>query len=157
VPSNILPGEVGGEPAGDRARMPLPPPDPGWIAILTTAAQPEATDPGVGLRLAWATEGAVMAATARRELWWQRLAEAVAHAAADIDLLPGGPGVRLGTGPAPAGLLTDTAGLRDAVRRLLSSMRDALDQRADRTGPAGERLAVALAAGAVARAVAVAR
>jgi len=124
-----------------------------WAAVLAAAAA--ATHPATGpaavarageaLRLAWATAGAVRADTADDELWWQRLAEAVADAADDLDLLPGAPAVLLGGGPAPAANLPDTAALRQAVAGLLAAAQHTLRGYTARDLPAAQTVAAALA------------
>jgi hypothetical protein len=137
---------------------------PDWYGALAeaTAAARAAAGPEVparaadGLRLAWATEGAVRAGSPAAELWWLRLAEALAGAADDLDLVPAAPAVRLGTAPTPAAL-TDTADLRQAVADLLAAVADALAGHAASTESGAGRLAAVLAAGSAAWAAAVAR
>jgi hypothetical protein len=132
-----------------------------WAGVLAAAAagfhaaggRTAVERAGEGLRLAWATDGAVLSDTADGELWWLRLSEAIAETADDLDLLPGAPGVRLGTGPAPAADLADTPTLRQAVGDLLAAVHDALRGYASQTLSGADTMAAALAAGSAARAV----
>jgi hypothetical protein len=132
----------------------------GWPGVLAAAATATRAATGraalkrasEGLRLAWATDGVVLSDTADGELWWLRLSEAIAETADDLDLLPGAPGVRLGTGPAPAADLADTPMLRRAVGDLLAAVHDALRGYASQTLSGAEAMAAALAAGSAARA-----
>jgi hypothetical protein len=127
-----------------------------WAGVLVAAASVTGQDDleraGEGLRLAWATEGAVRADTAANELWWLRLAEAIVETAADLDLIPGSPGVGLGTGPGPRGQLPDTPGLRRAILELLAAVRDTLAGYAGHELSGAETIAVALARRSAARA-----
>jgi hypothetical protein len=128
-------------------------PTDAWTAVLSAAAATthDATGTaalaraGEALRLTWSTGGAVRADTADDELWWLRLAEAVAEAADDLDLLPAAPPVLLGTGPAPAANLPDTTVLRRAVGGLLATARDALHGYAAQDLPGADTVAAVLA------------
>jgi hypothetical protein len=124
-----------------------------WAAVLDTATGTTHAATGTAalvrageaLRLAWATAGAARADTADDELWWLRLAEAVADAADDLDLLPGAPAVLLGAGPAPAADLPDTPALRQAVAGLLAAAQQALRGYTAQDLPAAQTVAAALA------------
>jgi hypothetical protein len=135
---------------------------PDWIdAIAAAAAATRASDaPALrraeaGLRLAWSTIGGVgLVADVDGEMWWLRLAEAVADAADEVDLIPETGGVRLGTGAAPPADLADTPQLRAAVRDLLAAVLAALRDLADQSTSDGRRkLATTLAVATVARAL----
>src|SRR6266568_6548628 len=98
-----------------------------WASVLAAASSAAGAAAGLGwaaeaLRLVWATEGAVRAATADGELSWLRLAEAVTAAADNFELIPGAPAVGFGVAsrPLPAGPLSDAPALRRAVADLLA-------------------------------------
>jgi hypothetical protein len=130
------------------------------VTALAAAAAITSNDTGAaplsqaeeGLRLAWATFGAVRSSTAAGELWWLRLAEAVADAADEVDLVPGTLGVRLGTAPVLTPDIPDTPQLRAAVHELLTAVHAVLRSLAARSSDGRQKLAATLAAAAVARA-----
>jgi hypothetical protein len=132
-----------------------------WIDVLTTAVgvTSSATGPATldratdALRLAWATEGAVDGRTADDEIWWLRLAEAIADTIDRLEQVPAVGVVPLGTGPAPAAALTDTADLRRAVCALLIAAHRALHAYAAAARTAADGTAVAAAADRIARAI----
>jgi len=132
-----------------------------WQGLLTAAAGTTrtATGPaalasaGEALRLAWATTGAARAGSPDGQLWWLRLAEAIAETADELELVPGAPLLPLGTGPAPDDAVTDTPASRAALLGLLTAARDALARHAGTAQSGAEKLAATLAADAAARAV----
>jgi hypothetical protein len=136
-----------------------------WSVVLAdaTAATQDVTGrealvrAGEALRLAWATGGLVRADAADDELWWLRLAEAIANAADDLDLLPGAPAVLVGTGPAPAAELPDDPTLRQLTGDLLEAVRDALHGYAGQNLSGPETAAAALAWRSAARAASAGR
>jgi hypothetical protein len=131
-----------------------------WPGLLTTAAGEARAAAGAAavssaaaaLRLAWAASGAVQAEDPAGQLWWLRRAEAVAETADELDLIPGAPGTRLGTGQRPAAALADSAELRAALRELLAAIHTALAGHARRARSGRKKLAAALAAEAAGRA-----
>jgi hypothetical protein len=135
---------------------------PDWLGRLAAAActtrtsggQSALTTAAKALRLAWATECAVRAGSPDGDLWWLRLAEAIAEAADELELVPGAPVVPLGTGPAPSMPLADGPAVRQALVDLLTAVRDALTGYSRQASSGRDKLAATLAAGAAARAVA---
>jgi len=134
-----------------------------WTTVLASAtaaghevgAADAPARAGDALRLAWATGGSVRADTADDELWWLRLAEAIAEAADNLDLLPGAPAVLLGTGSAPAAELPDAPTLRHAVGGLLGAAQNALRRYARQDLSGAETVAAALAWRSAAKAASV--
>jgi len=132
-----------------------------WLSLLTAAGSTTrtATRPaalavaGDALRLAWATTGAARAGSPDGQLWWLRLAEAIAETADELELVPGAPLLPLGTGPTPDDVLTDTPAVQMALLGLLTATRDALTRLAGSAQSGAEKLAATLAADAAARAV----
>jgi hypothetical protein len=132
-----------------------------WLARLTEAArttrgrngQAALARAAVALQLAWATECAVRAASADRELWCLRLAEAIAETADELELVPGAPLVPLGVGAAPDTVLRDSPAVRQALVGLLAAVRDALTGYSRHAYSGREKLAATLVAAAAARAV----
>ena len=135
--------------------------DSGWLGRLAEAARTIGARTGraalataaEALQLAWATECAVQVGSADRELWWLRLAEAIAETADELELVPGAPVVPLGVGAAPNAVLPDSPAVRQALVGLLAAVRDALTGYSRQAYSGREKLAATLVAAAAARAV----
>ena len=97
---------------------------------------------------------AVETAQLHAELWWLRLAEAVAETADAVDLVPGGRPVPWATGLVPAAGLLDTPTLRSAIHDLLAAVQAALGRHAAQARDGRRKLAATLAAVAAAHAAA---
>lgn len=105
-----------------------------WMARLAKASRDTRSAPPPtsldrvlhALRLLWATEGAIESADPGDELWWLRIAEAVATAADRIEAIPEADRAPLSTGPIPGIRLTDTPDLRQLASDLIKAAYETL-------------------------------